>query len=131
MSCQIKRLPKVKICLGDLRHKIQLATRELAGQTPGDFDDTGVTITPYATVWCAFRTIDGTPRFANTSIDPRATHLIYIRHRTDWRNIEAGNTFALMGDRNLRVLRVTNNDEDNQYDIIQATERGETEAAEA
>ena len=131
MSCQTKRFPKVKICLGDLRHKVSLAVRSLAGQEPGDFDDTGVTFTPYASVWCAFKTVEGTSRFAQANIDPKATHLMYIRHRSDWRDIEAGNTFALMGDRRFRVLNVTNNDEDNQFDIIQMTERGELESGEA
>ena len=131
MSCETKRFPKVKICLGDLRHKVQLATRTLAGQSPGDFDDTGVTITPYATVWAAVRTVEGTQRFSRVSISPEATHLFYIRHRTDWLDIDAGNTFVVFGGRNFRVLRATNNDEDSIFDIIQATERGEDEAAEA
>lgn len=131
MSCEIKRFPKVKICIGDLRHKIQLATRVLGGQEPGDFDDTGVTITPYASPWAAVRTVEGTRRFAGVNISDEATHLFYIRHRTDWLNIEAGNTFVIYGGRNFRVLRATNNDEDSIFDIIQTTERGDDEASEA
>ncbi len=48
------------------------------------------------------------------------------------RNIEAGNVFVLMGaDRRFRVLRVDNVNEDSIYDMIQATERGESEAGQA
>ena len=131
MSCETKRFPKVKICLGDLRHSVQLATRLADGMMPGDFDSSAITFTTYATVWSAIRTIEGTARFAKTAIDERATHLFYIRHRTDWRDIEAGNTFVLKGDRRFRVLRVTNQDEDSIFDIIQCTERGEDEAGQA
>lgn len=135
MSCQTLRFPKVKICLGDLRHKIQLANRVASGQTPGDWDSSGVTITPYADVWSAIRTtagvFEGVARFDSTNIDKNATHMFYIRHRTDWRSIEEGNVFVLMGDRRFRVLRVDNNNEDSLFDVIQATERGESEAGQA
>ena len=131
MSCEIKRFPKVKICLGDLRHSVILANRVADGQTPGDWDNSAIAFTNYATVWSAIRTVEGTARFSRTAIDDRATHLIYIRHRTDWRDIEAGNVFVLKGDRRFRVLRVTNNDEDSIFDIIQVTERGESEAGQA
>jgi hypothetical protein len=135
MSCVIKRFPKVKICIGDLRTKINLANREAVGQAPDDWDSSGVTFTTYASEWCAISTtagvFAGVARFNNTSIDPHATHMFYIRHRSDWRNIEAGNVFVLMSDRRFRVLRVDNQDEDNIFDIIQATERGESEAGQA
>lgn len=135
MSCETKRFPKVKICLGDLRHPIQLATRVAVGQSPDDWDSSGVTFTAYADVWSAIRTIAGVfagvARFSATSIDPNTTHLFYIRHRTDWRDIEAGNTFVLMGDRRFRVLRADNHNEDSVFDIIQCTERGESEAGQA
>lgn len=136
MSCQTLRLPKVKICLGDLRHKIQLANREAVGQTPGDWDSSGITFTVYANIWAGIRTtagvLAGVARFGGTVIDPNATHLFFLKHRTDWRNIEAGNVFVLMGaDRRFRVLRVDNVNEDSIYDMIQATERGESEAGQA
>lgn len=136
MSCQTLRFPKVDICLGDLRHKIQLANRVASGQAPGDWDSSGVTITPYADVWSAIRTttgvFTGVARFDKTSIDPNATHMFFIRHRTDWRDIEAGNVFVLMApDRRFRVLRVDNSNEDSIFDIIQCTERGESEAGQA
>lgn len=135
MSCSTLRFPKVKICLGDLRHKIDLANRVAVGQSPDDWDSSGVTFTSYATVWSAIRTtagvFTGVARFSGTSIDPNATHMFYIRHRTDWRDIEAGNVFVLMGDRRFRVLRVDNNNEDKIFDIIQCTERGESEAGQA
>lgn len=136
MSCSTLRLPKVKICLGDLRHKIQLANREAVGQTPGDWDSSGIVFTPYATVAAGIRTTAGVnagvARFGATVIEPNATHLFYIRHRTDWRNIEAGNVFVLMdADRRFRVLRVDNVNEDSIYDMIQCTERGESEAGQA
>jgi len=135
MSCEIKRFPKVKICLGDLRHKVQLANRVAVGQSPDDWDSSGVTFTNYATVWCAIRTtagvFSGVARFSSTAVDPNATHFFYIKHRSDWRNIEAGNVFVLMGDRRFRVLRVDNHNEDSIFDMIQATERGESEAGQA
>lgn len=131
MSCQTKRFPKVKICLGDLRHKVSLSLRTLEGQEPGNHNDTGVTITPYASVWAAIRTTEGTTRFAGVNISPEATHLFFMRHRTDWLDVEAGNTFVQFGSRNFRVLNARNNDEDSIFDIVQATERGKNEAAEA
>lgn len=136
MSCSTLRLPKVKICLGDLRHKIQLANRVADGQTPGDWDSSGIAFTPYAAVWAGIRTtagvLAGVARFSSTVVDPNATHLFFIKHRTDWRNIEAGNVFVLMGtDRRFRVLRVDNVNEDSIYDMIQCTERGESEAGQA
>lgn len=136
MSCSTLRLPKVKICLGDLRHKIQLTNRVAEGQTPGDFDSSGIVFTPYATVWAGIRTtagvLAGVARFSSTVVDPNATHLFFLKHRTDWRNIEAGNVFVLMGaDRRFRVLRVDNVNEDSIYDMIQCTERGESEAGQA
>lgn len=136
MSCSTLRLPKVKICLGDLRHKIQLANRVAEGQTPGDWDSSGIDLTPYANVWAGIRTtagvLAGVARFSSTVIDQNATHLFFIKHRTDWRNIEAGNVFVLMvPDRRFRVLRVDNVNEDSIYDMIQCTERGESEAGQA
>lgn len=136
MSCSTLRLPKVKICLGDLRHKIQLANRVAEGMNPGDWDSSAVTITPYADVWAGIRTtagvLAGVARFSSTVVDPNATHLFFIKHRTDWRDIEAGNVFVLMApDRRFRVLRVDNVNEDSIYDMIQCTERGESEAGQA
>lgn len=136
MSCSTLRLPKVKICLGDLRHKIQLANREAGGQTPGDWDSSGITFSVYANLSAGIRTtagvLAGVARFGGTVIDPNATHLFFIRHRNDWRNIEAGNVFVLMApDRRFRVLRAGNVNEDSIYDMIQCTERGESEAGEA
>lgn len=136
MSCSTLRLPKVKICLGDLRHQIQLANREAVGQTPGDWDSSGIAFTPYANLWAGIRTtsgvLAGVARFSSTVIDPNATHLFFIKHRTDWRNIEAGNVFVLKApDRRFRVLRVDNVNEDSIYDMIQCTERGESEAGQA
>lgn len=136
MSCQTLRLPKVKICLGDLRHKIQLANRVAVGQTPGDWDSSGIVFTPYASISAGIRTTAGVnagvARFAGTVIDPNATHLFFIRHRTDWRDIESGNVFVLMApDRRFRVLRADNVNEDSIYDMIQCTERGESEAGQA
>lgn len=137
MSCQTLRLPKVKICLGDLRHKIQLANRVAEGMNPGDWDSSAITFSTYANnVAAGIRTTAGVnagvARFSSTVIDPNATHLFFVRHRTDWRNIEAGNVFVLMApDRRFRVLRVDNVNEDSIYDMIQCTERGESEAGEA
>lgn len=136
MSCSTLRFPKVKICLGDLRHKIQLANRVAEGQNPGDWDSSGIVFTPYANLWSAIRTtagvLAGVSRFGGTVIDPNATHLFFIKHRSDWRDIEAGNVFVLKApDRRFRVLRVDNVNEDSIYDMIQCTERGESEAGQA
>jgi head-tail adaptor len=133
MSCSVKRIKHTRICAADLREQIDIVRRVLTGITPGDLGASPVEFEPVASGrWAGIETVQGTSRFSGVNINPKATHLFYIRYDPDLSiQIESGNNFVRFEGRNMRVLEVTLFNEQKEFTIIQCTERGEGAASQA
>lgn len=121
--CRKKRIVKKKLCRGDLRHRIQIMRRRL--QSAGYDDLDGIeSFTNICYCMAAIESVKGTTRFANVNINERPTHLFYILYNPVLDALDHGNNFIKFKTRFYRVLDLENSDEDNQFIIIQTTERG-------
>lgn len=131
-KCTYKRFDKIKICRGDLRHKITILQREQGGIGYNELEATE-NFSTVQTPWAAVRTVRGTTRFKGININERATHLFYIAYTPSLDALEHGNNFIAYKDRMYRILDITNQDEDNQFIFFQCVERGQDDlrAAEA
>ena len=128
MACAPKQFKKARICIGDLSKRVTLQSRTLGGLAPG----TAEPVETFATVkntWAAIETVEGTKRFAGVAIDDRATHIFWIRYSEALTIPEDGNHFMLYSGRRFRVLRVTIDMENDEYFVIQCTERGDADEA--
>jgi SPP1 family predicted phage head-tail adaptor len=127
MGCTKKDFKKNKVCIGDLSKKIVLQSRAMGSVAPGTSEPTEA-FTTIKSLWAAIETIQGTKRFAGVAIDENATHLFWFRYSATLTIPEDGNHFILYAGRRFRVLRVTIDAENDEYFIVQCTERGDVAA---
>lgn len=126
-ACEIKRVKAVKLCRGDLRHLIDIQTRELKESGL----DSSQPVEDFTTVrqqWAAVETVggvnQGVSRFAKIHILDEATHLFWCIWDSDFPETENRNTFVLFDERRFKVIRSDNINERNTVVVIQTTERG-------
>ncbi|MFC3816566.1 hypothetical protein [Lysobacter sp. GCM10012299] len=133
MSCAVKRIKHVRLCSADLRHQIDIVRRSLSGVTPADIGASPVEFVPVVLGrWAGIETVQGTSRFTGVNINPKATHLFYVYYDPALSlHLEHGNSFVQFEGRNMRVLEVTEFNEQKEFTIIQCTERGEGDASQA
>lgn len=124
MPCQKKRIPTVKICTGDLKHKITIQTRQLGGVSVGTYTPQE-TFTTLASPWAGIETPNGRSRFLGTNINEKTTHVFIVRYQSTIAELEVHNNFILYDSRRFKILSVTNTNEDNNFLAIEATERGD------
>ncbi len=126
-----KRFWKEQICAGDLRHLITFESRVL--DEPGPLDvEASMTFTLIKAVSAAIRTTSGVPKFDKINIEVLPTHLFAVFFDPDLTELEHSNTFVGLANRppdlakvrRFRVLNVEAKDEDQEYLIVAASERG-------
>jgi len=122
-KCDKKRFKRTLLCAGDLRHKLTLQTRALQYLSP-DQTSPEEEFKDVLKLSCAVETVSGTSKFAKVNINDDASHLFYVRYSKTVADIEVNNNFILFEGRRMKILEVTNNDEDKRFIIIQCTERG-------
>jgi len=127
-SCNIKRVKATKLCMGDLKHLVEIQSRVL---TPSDLEGSQPveTFTTVRQQWCAIETVRGVRRgvaqFARINIEENATHLFWCVWDSDLPSVENRNNFILHDSRRFKVLKIDNTNERNTVIAIQTTERGE------
>jgi len=132
-NCDIKRIKKTKLIIGDKRHYVAIQTRVLEGSDFGSSQPVE-TFETVRSQWCALETISpGVARFAKINIDDNATHIFWCDWDSDFPDIENRNHTLLFDSKRYKVLRVDNVNKRNEAIAIQCTERGESseEASEA
>lgn len=123
MGCNKFRSKSRKLCSGDLKDLIEIQQRVLKPPQPGQMSGTEI-FTTIKSVWAFANTVRGTSRFASVNIDENATHLWYIRYDPDL-DIETKNNFILYESRRFSIIDVTNDDENDNFLIIQTRETGD------
>lgn len=118
--CKIKNFDKLKICTGDLRHKIKLQTKTLSG-THFDSIDFIDEFTDVADVWAAIENVSGEEIFSKINTDEAITHRFYIRYRND---ITQEN-WILYKDERYKIVNITNIAERNKYLVLEANIKGD------
>lgn len=125
MSCAKKKIKDVKLCIGDLNSLIQIQERRLPEITDIDDPEPSFVFTTILSTWSAVETIRGTSRFSNVNIEDSTTHLFWIRYNPNLSIPENGNTFILFKGRYFRIIRVTNSNEQDEWVMIEASDRGD------
>lgn len=123
-KCKIKNLDRVKLCTGDLNNRISIEERVLTPPVLGESSPVE-TFTVIKSVWAGVQTSRGTRRFYGVNIEASATHLFYIRYNPELPLLDGDNYFIHYKSRYFRILRVTDNDEEEYFVILQCVERGE------
>lgn len=122
--CTIKNLGTVKLCSGDLNHWISIQERVLTPPALGESTPIE-TFTEIKPVWAGVQTTRGTRRFYGINIESNATHLFIIRYNPELPLLDGDNYFINYKNRYFRILRVTDNDEEEYFSILQCVERGQ------
>ncbi len=128
-KCVNTRIALKRLCTEDLRHTITICKRE---QEPVKAGETGVNTELFTALMkkvpAGIKSLRGVPNWQKVNIDEAATHLFFIKwtRGIEKLNIDL-NKFISRGGKYYRVLKTHNQDEDNQYIIIEATERGDKE----
>lgn len=128
MARKVIRKGRRKLCVGDLRDRVQLQGRRLTEPAFGsaDFDEA---FDPSPEAWASVKTVTGRTIFDGASQQDREiTHEVRIRHdpcvtAETWIRLEDG--------RRLDVVRVEDLEERHEYRVLLCTERGVGEAAKA
>lgn len=118
------------ICRRELNKTAKIQKRELSSGGIGSFS-AKETFTDYLSIYCKVKTIKGSAKFAGVSIDERATHAFYATWSPLLKAVEVANYFVLFDSRYFEIIDIANVDEDDDYAIIIAAERGAGEAAKA
>lgn len=110
-----------QVCIGQMRHKIKIHTREItAPTTDSDFTET---IEQYKEVWSGIKTLEkGIELFDGVNLVGTITHIFYIRYF-------AGITteyYIEYDSKYYRILEVDNMNEDNKFIALKSTLRGDT-----
>ncbi|MCP4489032.1 MAG: head-tail adaptor protein [Gammaproteobacteria bacterium] len=124
-KCVKLRKTRRSLCSGDLNLLIEIQTREFLPPAPGSNIGQEV-FTTLKRVWSFAMTVKGTSRFSQVNIHDSATHLWYVRYDPDIEFIEVNNNFILYDDRRFDIIEVTNDGEDRNILIIQASETGDS-----
>lgn len=130
--CKSRRIPLTKVCAGDLTDPIQIVRRDLTPPALGQ-GKPSETFSVISSPWAGVETVRGTRRFFGINIEKSATHLFIIRYNPELPLLDSDNYFVNFKARYFRIVRVTNNDEEDWFMILQCAERGEDnkEASEA
>jgi len=135
--CKKLNLVRTQICTGDLDKYIGIYLRTLLPAEAGSGGEPIESFTLIKNVWAGIETPSPLERFNGITINDRisnlTTHVFYIYYDSSLPDLETGNHFVKWNDDNFRILSVKNNDEQDQFIMIFATNRGDDdlEASEA
>jgi hypothetical protein len=120
MTCKTISRKRPKVCIGGMRHKIEIHVRTLTPPSTGvDFDEVLSEVKEVASM---VETTKGTEVFDGTNLLGMATHLFYIRALSgqtaeDW--LEFNGEYY-------DILDVQNFSEDNRFQVLRCNLRGST-----
>lgn len=124
MSCKIP-IKKRKICIGDLKNKINIQRRIKKSLSVDDPKLSLVFENIATNVWSAVQTVNGFESFDNAGINPlsQTTHKFYIRKARSF-NVTSQN-FILFKDQRYKILKVENLDEQDEFLLLYALKKGD------
>jgi SPP1 family predicted phage head-tail adaptor len=113
--------PQRKVCLGDLRDKIIIKTRDLEAPVFGETTFTENFDRRMWEVWASIKTATGKVLFNGVNTDVVMTHEIIIRWHED---VTASNWVELKDGRLLDIISVENLEERNEFLKLACREQG-------
>ena len=121
MTCKTISPSTIKVCIGSMRHKITINVRTLTPPSDAgvNFDET---LTSPKIVWSAVETSRGVEVFSGTDLIGVATHLFYIRALAG----QTAESWVEFKDNYYRILDVQNFQEDDRFQVLRCTLRGDT-----
>lgn len=125
-SCKIKRIYRNKLCRGDLRDTISIVSRTLGESLPGELTGTETFADVITGVQTAIKTIKGPAQFTGINIHPDATHLFYVIFSTLYatNEVETKNHMIDLYGELYKILRIENDNENDEFLVFQCTNRG-------
>lgn len=130
-SCKRIKFEKTKVCFGDYRHPIIIASRDISAPEIGTMVASEV-FEQIAAPFAAVKTMgnvgtsgaSGVQRFGKININPKATHLFFTMYADLYANVELNNNFILFDCRYFKILSIDDLNEDKLTLMYQCTERG-------
>lgn len=126
-TCKRIRIARNKLCRGDLRDTISIVSRTLGESLPGELTGTEVFTDVITGVQTAIKTIKGAAQFTGINIHPDATHLFYVIFSTLYLTLEVeenNHMINLYGEL-YKILRIENDNENDEFLVFQCTNRGD------
>lgn len=108
-----------RVCIGDLKHRIEINTRSIISPT-GNGVDYSETFTSPKIVWAMIETSEGTTIFDDTNTEQNITHKFYIRYIPNL-TFEAWVKFE---NQYYDIVRVENLNHEKRFCLILACIRG-------
>lgn len=133
-TCDIIRIKKKRLCAGDLRHLVQVMSRD---QVIGSFDsvEPEEIFTEVAKSWMAIKSIGasrqsgGRAIVSGIQILDGTTHMFFCRYTPALSEMDITKTFFLLSGEYYRVLKLDKINEDNLTLAIQCALRGDSTKA--
>lgn len=127
--CKTKRINKNKLCTGDLDKLIDIKERQVSSGGIGDNTASETFVTVKDNVFAGIETPSGIAFYNGVNINElqstMITHKFFIFYDPDFPNIENGNHYIFYNNDRFKVIRVTNDNEQNEFMIIETTNRGD------
>ncbi|MBK2125727.1 phage head closure protein [Fangia hongkongensis] len=123
-SCKKIIIQKRKVCIGDLNKYIGLYTRSLTSPLNPSYSsvDYDLNFTLIRNVWAAIENVKGIMSLDGVTDEEIPTHNIYIRYRND---ITSEN-WIIFNNKNYKIIRVENLEENNIFLCLVCIETGST-----
>jgi len=124
VKCSYQRVKKKVLCVSDVNKQILIKSRVQNTPKIGEVESSE-NFETYGRPYSAVKTLRGTQRFDSINIDEKATHLFYIYWADKYENLEVNNYFIEYKDKYYDILEIDVHNENREFLIIQATERGD------
>lgn len=118
MTCKVIKRARPRVCIGGMRHKIEISVRTLTAPTNGvDFSEV---LSNTKTVQAMVETVNGKEVFDGTNLIGIATHLFYIRALAD----QTAEDWVKFKNDYYDILDVTTFSEDDRFQVLRCNLRG-------
>lgn len=124
-SCVKKRIPRRKLCRGDLRNIIKIVTRSLAESKINVVGTNEVFTDLIIGIQAGIETTAGKSTFSQINVNDKTTHLFYFLFSTIYDAVETKNHMVHYGGEYFKILSMTNDNETGEFIILQCTNRGD------
>ena len=109
MRCTYKTISKVRLCVSDLSHLVEVVKRVIAGDRFDDFDEQqNTTLEPLTSFYGACETVSPYRPVTAVNIDSKITHVYYARFTDVSIEIDVKECALVVGGVNYRIDSIEN-----------------------
>lgn len=126
-KCIDVRIPKKKICAGDMRNRIEIMLRTQTSPGIGKGLGPVETFTPYTAGFFGIRSANGSNPISGVNINEEATHIFISRYTTKLALLDTTKHFPKFRNKYYRILEISNLNEDNLTIFLQCKLLGITD----